>query len=158
MVAGYLQKLQVAVNTVILDIYSTFYIWFYLHLYFKYIILMQNFFLSFFLNIFFRLLSNNIYIIWIFLLLALQFCHFDSFLHCDFRRLFGSIFSIIILNYMDDFLLMHVCYNINSNFWVCRFYLYYIKYISLAWLFHLILNLWAFLCLIGNILICFIAN
>ena len=154
LVAGHLKKLQVAVNTVVLDINSTFYVWFHLHLNLKYIILMQYFFLSFFLNIFFRLLSNNIYIIRV-LHLVLQLCHFDSFLHSNFRWLFGCIFIIIFLNNMDDFLLMHVCYDINSYFWVCRFYLYYVKNISFTWLLYLMLLLWALLGLIRGISFCF---
>ena len=137
LVAGYLQEFQIAVNAVVLDIYTTFYIWFHLHLNLKYIILMQNFFLRFFLNIFFRLLPYNIYIIWIFHLLVLRFCHFDSLLHSNFRRLFWCILIIIFLYNMDDFLLMHVCYNINSHFWICRLYLYYIENISFTWLFYL---------------------
>ena len=158
MIAGYLQELQISINTVILDIDSTFYIWFHLHLNLKNIILMQNFFLCFSLNIFFRLLANNIYNIWIFYLLDLQFCHFDSLLQSNFRRLFGCIITFIFLNNMDDFFLMHVCYNINSHFWICWFYLYYIKNISFIWLFYLLLFFRDFLNLFRINLFCFIAH
>lgn len=158
LVAWYLQKLQISINTVILYIDSTFYIWFHLHLNLKNIILMQNFFLRFSLNIFFGLLANNIYNIWIIHLLDLHFSHFDSFLQSNFRWLFGCIIIFIFLNNMDYFLLMHICYNINSYFWICWFYLYYVKNISFIWLFYYILFFLGFLNLFRIKCFCFIAD